>query len=139
MDSLVSQTDVIAHLRLLGAMHSHLLTLSKGHVRFIEGVPRPTREGKLLFRRSVHRLKLWIVHVLRPKFMLYGSNQGLTDSEIPPLDVLVMLHGYMLHPRAFYEDTIRIHPELAVLNGFPFSQVVGSIMISYSGQAFISM
>ncbi|GLB42889.1 hypothetical protein LshimejAT787_1203380 [Lyophyllum shimeji] len=34
-----------------------------------------------------------------------------------------MLHAYMLHPRSFYQDTIRLYPELAVLRGFPLTQI----------------
>jgi hypothetical protein len=45
----------------------------------------------------------------------------------------VLLHSYMLHPRLFYEDSIRLHPEIAVLSGFPFEQVVSVILFPTQG------
>ncbi|GLB42906.1 hypothetical protein LshimejAT787_1203550 [Lyophyllum shimeji] len=124
IDSLVSVDDVAAHLRLLGAIRTYLRTLLKlRHIVFIDGAFRPTSSGQLLFARSAYRLKLWIENVLRPSFELYGPRQGLDEPELPPFDVLVMLHSYMLHPRSFYEDTIRVYPELALLSGFPLTQV----------------
>jgi hypothetical protein len=125
MDSLVSIPNIAAHLRLYGAIRSHLFILSERHVYFAGRVLCPTPEGKLFLRRSVFRFKLWIEHILRPKFKLNSSsNTGLIDIELPPFDVILILHAFMLHPRAFYEDTIRLYPELAVLNGFPLAQVV---------------
>lgn len=126
MDSLVSPQEIAAHLRFLGANRSYFNnTLAKHRlVHIVQGKPCPTIAGQLFFRRCVYRFTLWIVKVLRPKFQSQGSNQGLLDYELPPFDVALLLHAYMLHPRPFYEDTIRLYPELAVLKGFPMSQVV---------------
>lgn len=126
MDSVISIADALAHLRLLGAFESYFAVLSKDHVRFnaTTGYPLPTLAGGVAFRRSVHRLKLWITNVLRPKHLSNGLNDEFPLSELPPLDVLMMLHAYMLHPHRFYEDTLRVYPELALVKRFPLHQVV---------------
>ena len=135
MASVVSPKDVANHLRLLEAVRSYVFTLSKSHVKFLNGELITTHAGNLLFRRSIHRLKLWITQVLRPKFSLDPSSKGLQDVEIPPFDVLMILHSYMLHPHSFYEDGIRLNPEISVLSGFPFEQVVGLIFCPTSSMA----
>jgi hypothetical protein len=127
MASVVSPKDVANHLRLLEAVRSYVFTLSKGHVKFVNGELVTTPAGNLLFRRSIHHLKLWITQVLRLKFTLDPSSKGLQDVEVPPFNVLMILHSYMLHPHSFYEDSIRLNPEVAVLSGFPFEQVVSLI------------
>jgi len=127
MTSLVSPKDVAYHLRLLEAIRTYVFALSRDHVKFVNGELVTTPAGNLLFRRSIHRLKLWITQVLRPKFNFDQSCKGLQDYEVPPFDVLVLLHSYMLHPHSFYEDSIRLHPEIAVLSGFPFEQVAARI------------
>jgi hypothetical protein len=131
MTSLVSPKEVAYHLRLLEAIRTYVFALSRGHVKFLNGELVATPAGNLLFRRSIHRLKLWITQVLQPKFNLDQSCRGLRDSEVPPFDVIALLHSYMLHPHSFYEDSIRLHPEIAVLFGFPFEQVVSVMLPDY--------
>ncbi|PPQ96744.1 hypothetical protein CVT26_010229 [Gymnopilus dilepis] len=129
MDSAVSREDIAAHLRIYGLIRSNLFILAKKHVYYDENdILWPTTEGRLFLRRSVYRFRLWIERVLRPKFEKCGpTHVGLDDHEIPPYDVALVLHAFMLHPRAFYSDTIRLFPELAVLNGFPLTQVADLI------------
>jgi len=127
MASVVSQKDVAHHLRFLEAVRSYVFTLSKGHVKLLNGKLHTTPAGNLLFRRSIHRLKLWITQVLSPKFNLDQSTKGLLDVEVPPFDVLMVLHSYMLHPHSFYEDSIRLNPEIVILSGFPFEQAVSLV------------
>lgn len=136
MDGSISQEDVTAHLRIYGSIRSHLFTLAKKHVYYDEqAILWPTSEGKLYLRRSVYRFRVWLSKVLRRKFEKFGNTHvGLDDHEIPPYDVVLVLHAFMLHPRAFYSDTIRIFPELSVLNGFPLSQVV---RFSHSEMLFV--
>ena len=59
-----------------------------------------------------------------------GEITLLTDSEIPPMDVLVLLHAYMLNPVNFYEDTENLHKQLKVIGGFPLDRVSGSQTVS---------
>jgi hypothetical protein len=132
MTSLVSPKDIARHLRLLEAIRTYVFALSRGHVKFVNGELATTPAGNLMFRRSIHRLKLWITQVLLPKFNLDQSSKGLQDIEVPPFDVLVLLHSYMLHPHSFYEDSIRLHPEIAVLSGFPFEQAVSVILFVHT-------
>ncbi|KAF8872402.1 hypothetical protein CPB84DRAFT_1967462 [Gymnopilus junonius] len=129
MDSSISQDDVAAHLRVYGSIHSHLFNLAKRHVYYDDqDILWPTPEGKLYLRRSVYRFRAWISKVLRPKFEKFGDTRiGLEDHEIPPYDVMLVLHAFMLHPRAFYSDTIRLFPELSILNGFPLAQFASLI------------
>jgi hypothetical protein len=125
MQCLIPVNDLTSHLRFLGAAASFFEVLSKDHVAFNQstGFPSATQAGKVFLRRAVYRLKLWIKFVLRPKH-LSGTDSTLQSFELPPFDVLIMLHAYMLHPHRFYEDMLRLHPELAVIEGFPLAQVV---------------
>ncbi|KAF8970581.1 hypothetical protein BDZ97DRAFT_1789924 [Flammula alnicola] len=129
MGSSVCQADIAAHLRVYGSIRSHLFVLAKRHVYYDnQDILCPTTEGRLFLRRSVYRFNLWITKILRPKFEKVGNSPvGLNDNELPPYDVVLILHAFMLHPRAFYSDTIRLFPELGVLHGFPLIQVAGLI------------
>src|ERR1700691_2979759 len=124
MASVVSQKDITYHLRFLEAVRSYVFSLSNGYVKFVNGELRTTHIRNLLFRHSIHRLKLWITQVLRPKFNLNQSTKGLQDVKVPPFDVLMILHSYMLRPHSFYKDSIRLNPEIAILSGFPLEQAV---------------
>lgn len=141
MDSSVAQADILAHLRVYGSIRSHLFDLSKNHVYYDDqNILWPTIEGRLFLRRSVYRFRLWITKVLRPKFQkINGSEVCLTDTELPPYDVVLVLHAFMLHPRTFYGDTIRLFPELGVLKGFPLHQVVSNVLCLSLIQADIGL
>lgn len=138
LHSLVSSEDVAAHLRLLGAIRAFFHSLSKDHIQASGEVFRPSFDGELFLCRSVHRFKSWILNILRPTFLSVGPDQGLQECELPPFDVIVLLHSYMLHPRSFYEDTIRVYPELAILKGFPLLQVVRLIPLSVPREISLS-
>jgi hypothetical protein len=133
MTSLLSPKHVAYHLRLLEAIRTYVFALSRGHVKFVNGELVTTPAGYLLFCCSIHHLKLWITKVLRPKFNLDQSCKGLQDIKVPPFDVVVLLHSYMLHLHLFYEDSIRLQPEIAILSGFLFEQVVSVIPFDHIG------
>ncbi|KAH7101531.1 hypothetical protein BKA62DRAFT_179183 [Auriculariales sp. MPI-PUGE-AT-0066] len=59
--------------------------------------------------RAVHRFQLWISNV----------HELPQEGYIPPLDVLMVWHSYLLNPFAYEEDSKRFLPRLGILDKFP--------------------
>ncbi|KAF8757102.1 EXS protein [Rhizoctonia solani] len=74
------------------------------------------------------------------KWAIYRSSQPprgevveLTNEEIPPIDVLLLWHAYLLNPVGYYEDCESRYPCLRLIGGFPLDRVA-SRMSRYEGR-----
>jgi hypothetical protein len=114
-------------------MKDHLLVLSlfnKVHhsmqqggvvVDDATGLPITTPSYLLSLTRTQQRFDLWISKILRNGNR--HADTPLQTKEIPPIDVLMFLHSYLLSPWNFYEDCYRLYPELS-REPFPLAAVV---------------
>jgi hypothetical protein len=100
---LVTIPEIRAHLSFLGAF-----ARLKAEVKSQKG---PDVRGSvdelwaIYVARAVDRFALWIKNGLGD---LGGPDpRELVEDEIPPLDVLMAWHTYMLNPRVYYEDGVR--------------------------------
>lgn len=126
IESLVNVDDLKAHLLLLAVFHKthHIIQQGGVTVDKTTRLPITTPIQFLSLARAQHRFDLWVCHVLRRSGRDKAAPWQL--NEIPPIDVLMLLHAYMLSPWNFYEDCYRSYPELEALGPFPLILIVCS-------------
>ncbi|KIM24605.1 hypothetical protein M408DRAFT_26897 [Serendipita vermifera MAFF 305830] len=114
---LVTITEVQAHLRLLGAF----ATL-KAHVQ--RGVPDPQHAWSVFVHKAVYRFD---------KFMsgAWRDFPPWNEEIIPPLDVVMVWHTYLLNPWTYHEDSVRrttpFARRLAAMQSMPITLVASLI------------
>lgn len=126
--SLVNESDVLAHLDLISVFHKVHHAIQDGGVVVdpLSDLPVISAAQMLFLARAQHRFDLWIEKVLqRPG---RDTNNSLLPEEIPPVDVLMLLHSYMLRPLHYREDLIRVYPCLGGVGAFPLRAVVSNVV-----------
>lgn len=97
---LVNVTELQAHLKLLGAFYE----LKREVQSQPSGIATTNQDlAWIVFvNRAVYRFFAWAC----AKWML--TSPGLYADMMPPLDVIMVWHTYLLNPRSYYEDQHRI-------------------------------
>ncbi|KAG8834460.1 hypothetical protein FRC17_008682 [Serendipita sp. 399] len=97
---LVDLTELQAHLRLLGALNK----LKEDIQSQEDGVAATNKElGWIVFvNRSVYRFFAWVGATWDE------ASSPVSENFLPPFDVIMVWHTYLLNPRAFYEDSRRM-------------------------------
>ncbi|KAG9012482.1 hypothetical protein FRB94_005799 [Tulasnella sp. JGI-2019a] len=128
---LVQPSDLQAHLILLGTFHRlrEQVRTQKGP-RDFELTPEET--WAVFLERAVHRFQCWASRMIRNDgdgdiTLDVPAARSLTADECPPIDVLMVWHTYMLSPRTYYEDCIRMHRSLQQVGSFPLLQMSATI------------
>lgn len=107
----VIPSDLEAHLVLLGAFNR-----LREEVRTVKGglgdvAMQPDERYAVFLQRAVHRFEEWAVRMIgcegdegdiNPR-----GSRALGPNEVPPLDVVMVWHTYMLNPRTYFEDCLR--------------------------------
>ncbi|PVG00356.1 hypothetical protein CPB86DRAFT_222091 [Serendipita vermifera] len=95
---IVTVEDLQAHLRVLGAFSK-----LKEDVHHMNGASQKEKDQAwvVYVSRAVHRFNTFMGAEWE------GGFPGWTEENTPPLDVLMVLHSYLLNPFAYYEDSIR--------------------------------
>ncbi|KIM19567.1 hypothetical protein M408DRAFT_83383 [Serendipita vermifera MAFF 305830] len=103
---LVNVTGLQAHLKLLGAIHK----LKQNVQSQEDGIAARNKDQAwvVFVNRAVHRFYQWTTspwsrHLPR-----------LTEQVVPPLDVIMVWHSYLLNPRAYYEDSRRMETDYCI-------------------------
>ncbi|QRV82579.1 dammaradiene synthase [Ceratobasidium sp. AG-Ba] len=115
---LVTSNEICAHLSLLGAF-----ARLKASVKSQKGpdVRRSADElWAIYLARAVDRFAKWAE---RGIYYSRGEVRKMREEEVPPLDVLMAWHAYMLNPRVYYEDGIREKSRLSNIPAFPIRLV----------------
>ncbi|KAH9035881.1 hypothetical protein EDB85DRAFT_2211533, partial [Lactarius pseudohatsudake] len=104
-DSLVKIKHLKLHLCFLGALHDlRKKVQSKTYatwpplIRELDG----ERRWSWFVNLAVERFQRWVEHLLPNTFAEFVC------SDMPPLDVWMVLHAYLLSPQSFAEDCVRI-------------------------------
>ncbi|KAG9034217.1 hypothetical protein FRB95_013498 [Tulasnella sp. JGI-2019a] len=127
--SLVQPSDLHAHLILLGAFHRlrEQVQTDKGQTDFrLE----PDELWAVFLERAVHRFFLWVTRIIGDHSTEDSPTQvprHMAEDRCPPLDVMMVWHTYMLSPRLYQEDCIRIHRGLQAIGSFPLLQICSTI------------
>ncbi|KAF5312674.1 hypothetical protein D9619_003574 [Psilocybe cf. subviscida] len=119
---LVEIADLQYHLDLLGVFHKlhHVVDAAGIVVNPSTKVPIMSAAQGLFLARAQHRFDLWMTKILERPEREAGP---LRLEELPPVDVLLLLHVYMLNPIAYREDVIRVYPCLARMGPFPWKAI----------------
>ncbi|KAG9022905.1 hypothetical protein FS837_006094 [Tulasnella sp. UAMH 9824] len=125
----VTPSELQAHLVLLGAFYR-----LREEVRTFKGkadIPlEPDERWAVFLQRAVYRFEQWAVRMIGgegQEEVLGEGSRVLAPNEVPPWDVLMVWHTYMLNPRTYYEDCLRKLPGLLRIGSFPLMQLAGSI------------
>ncbi|KAF8603071.1 hypothetical protein BDV93DRAFT_178907 [Ceratobasidium sp. AG-I] len=116
---LVTIPEIQSHLSFLGAF-----ARLKAQVKSQKG---PDVRGSVdelwatYIARAVDRFAKWVDKVI---YHQTGSDlRELAEVDVPPLDVLMAWHTYMLNPRVYFEDGARKKSELWKISSFPLNLV----------------
>ena len=85
----------------------------------------PTPATRVFLTKAVYRFEVW----LKKAVSLRSSDTPLEGHEIPPLDVLIILHAYRLGPWIYDEDLTLRFPQLAKIGDFPFGHIVNAFSL----------
>ena len=83
----------------------------------------PTPATRVFLTKAVHRFEVW----LKLAVNLRSSDTPLESHEIPPLDVLIILHAYRLSPWIYDEDLTLRFPQMAKIGDFPLDHIVNAL------------
>lgn len=118
---LVSIAEIKAHLLLLAAFHRlHTLVTEaewwyNDKTTSLDFRPLPEAKWGLFVTRAHHRFGLWLRQIVKRPSRTSGALAHLQKKEVPPLDVLLILHAYCegpLHASAILgPDVPSCHPE----------------------------
>jgi hypothetical protein len=120
--------DIQAHILLMRAMHKLQVDIQPGGVTFDpqSGASQPSDSMLSFLHHAVQRFGAWVdaqKHIERR-----SSLSSLSQEHIPPLDVLMIWHAYMLSPSSYYEDGQEKIPALSKLGGMPWDALVCHII-----------
>ncbi|KAG8927127.1 hypothetical protein FRC01_007980 [Tulasnella sp. 417] len=122
-------SELQAHLVLLGAFYR-----LREEVRTFKGkadiAMEPDDRWAVYLQRAVYRFEQWAARMIGGEGQEEVLGEGpkvLAPNEVPPLDVLMVWHTYMLNPRTYYEDCLRKLPGLLRIGSLPLMQLAGSI------------
>ncbi|KAL0957952.1 hypothetical protein HGRIS_000133 [Hohenbuehelia grisea] len=109
----VSHKAAKAHLRTIGAF----LEISRQAGYSTSDSQNPSFIAFL--SRAVARLEIWLEKVIGRT----ADRGPILAKELPPLDVAMALHSYMLSPRLFRDDAVGTYPQLKALLEFPWERL----------------
>jgi len=113
---------LIRHLQFYKATHRILTAIEPEFVKknAITGHKSPTPGVRVFLTKALIRFQKWLSACLSVR----ESNEPLNLFEVPPIDVLVILHAYLLSPWTFDEDATLRFPELRHIARFPLEHMV---------------
>jgi hypothetical protein len=128
-----TKLDKLAPLVTIEKTKAHLL-LSGAFIRLLDPIG-PSRTGTAIsdslhsfLSRALYRLELYLNHVLSSS----ASTRSLRSKDLPPLDVALALHSYVLSPHRLFEDSLSRFPQLLAVGEFPVIElVISSITFLY--------
>ncbi|KAG8781171.1 hypothetical protein FRC20_009019 [Serendipita sp. 405] len=127
---LVTITAAQAHLRLLAAFDKLKRDVYGTHSSLSEEESNeipcdPHRAWVVFVNRAVHRFDQFMSGKWTSDF------PGWSEAAIPPLDVIMVWHTYLLNPRTYYEDSIRrttpFARRLAAMESMPLTLIASLI------------
>lgn len=139
--------DIQAHILLMRAMHKLQINIQPGGIHFDSqsGAPLPSDSMLRFLHHAVQRFGAWMN--TQKGIERRPPLTSLSQEHIPPLDVLMIWHAYMLSPFAYNEDAQGNIPALGKLGGMPWDKLVRHLIslteffrnsyISFSSPALI--
>jgi hypothetical protein len=118
---------VVQHLLFLKATYKVFSSIENPFVLRdgITGRKFPTPAMRVFLTKALIRFEAWIQKVR-------ASEGPLDERELPPLDVLIILHGYRLAPWIHDEDANLRFPQLSWIGRFPLEHIARLVDINTS-------
>ncbi|KAK7202398.1 hypothetical protein BZA70DRAFT_286073 [Myxozyma melibiosi] len=136
-DAFPNEHEIVSHLQLLQVFRDTKLYIMKCEGLFEtrdskhDPIPRLTPEDRwaIYIAKAVERYTRWFEGLpsepfsVRLRFMS-GFTEGLKADQLPPIDVLMVWHAHMLHPRAYWDDCWRSSRQAAYFAmPFPWDEI----------------
>lgn len=120
----VSIENIHDHIRLMRAIHKLQEKIQPGGTPFdpTSGAPLPSASMTRFLHSAVQRFDAWIDAKQKVE-----PSAPFSQEDIPPLDVLMIWHAYMLSPDAYYADAQGNIPILRKLGGMPWDTLVSRL------------
>ena len=87
----LTRSDVLAHLRLLGAFDRLRKTVERTDEGIAKDLDAPSR-WSLFVEVAVYRLEIYL------RALMATVHDGESEKVLPPLDVCLVLHSYLVNP-----------------------------------------
>ncbi|KAF8320657.1 hypothetical protein DL93DRAFT_2093994 [Clavulina sp. PMI_390] len=127
---LISVAQVKSHLLVLGAF-CRLRRRVLDEPSPIDPFMREDVKWTLFLTRAALRFELWVHEVVSKDARRRGEMPLLLQEyEIPPLDVLLFWHAYLLSPVSYFHDCEAMYPQLRQIGPFPLTSIAHRINLS---------
>ncbi|KAG8957477.1 hypothetical protein FRC03_010115 [Tulasnella sp. 419] len=124
--ALVHPLDLEDHLTLLRAFHQ----MKEDILISVDATTlSPEDIWDVFLAKAVRRFELWIKDAVgfTPRNATEEKPAPFQEHEIPPLDVIMVWHTYLLNPRVYYEDGLRINKAFLLLRAvFPLHHIAST-------------
>lgn len=124
-DFTLATSTISTHVLFMRAVYKLQTSVQPGGIprRYEDGVPQPSEQTLAFLRNAVVRFKTWVAK------LSIGKVHGVAVDalEIPPLDVLMVWHAYLLSPVTYEKDS-SASTGLQLLTHMPLEKIVRSII-----------
>ena len=126
-DFTLATSTITAHILFMRAVHKLQTSVQPGGIprRYEDGAPQPSEQTLAFLRNAVVRFKTWVAKLSSGPSKAQGC--AVDVLEIPPLDVLMVWHAYMLSPVTYEKDS-SASTGLQLLTRMPLEKIVCSII-----------
>ncbi|KAF9498350.1 hypothetical protein BDN71DRAFT_1443690, partial [Pleurotus eryngii] len=108
-DFTLSTSTISAHVLLLRAIHKLQTCLQPGGIprRQDDGSPQPSVTTEAFIRSAVVRFTAWVAGLHASAQKRHDRHDlAVSQMDVPPLDVLMVWHAYMLSPVSYEKDSL---------------------------------
>ncbi len=125
-DFTLSTTAISAHILLMRAIHKLQTCVQPGGIprREDDGSPQPSEKTVAFIRNAVVRFAAWVAGLHASAQKHHDRHEPTVDQmDVPPLDVLMVWHAYMLSPVTYEKDSLS-GTGLQLLSHMPLDKIV---------------
>lgn len=121
----LSTSTIAAHVLFMRAVYKLQTSVQPGGIprRYEDGAPQPSEQTVTFLRNAVVRFTTWVLKL--PTGLNIARGLTVDELEIPPLDVLMVWHAYMLSPVTYEKDSLA-STGLQLLTHMPLDKIVCS-------------
>ncbi|KDQ28713.1 hypothetical protein PLEOSDRAFT_156451 [Pleurotus ostreatus PC15] len=133
-DFTLSTSTISAHVLFMRAVYKLQTIVQPGGIprRYEDGAPQPSEQTVSFLRNAVVRFTTWALRLPTGLNMARGFTVG--ELEIPPLDVLMVWHAYMLSPVTYEKDSLA-STGLQLLTHMPLDKI--AVLVDEASYDFV--
>ncbi|KAL4255417.1 hypothetical protein AB1N83_011984 [Pleurotus pulmonarius] len=128
-DFTLSTTTISAHVLLMRAIHKLQTCVQPGGIprRQDDGSPQPSEKTVAFIRNAVVRFAAWVAGLQASAQKHHDRHELTVDQmDVPPLDILMVWHAYMLAPVTYEKDSLS-GAGLQLLTHMPLDKIAALI------------